>query len=198
MAASMSVNIVMTGASDSIYLFKGYSFHKQFVYLILVGLAYGIYYIYDTDLSDAEDDVNPLIAIFPIFAFLVAYILGEYGGHYLMTAFLIALGIQFAMKGIDKKDSLRVAVGATVLILTVIIKISDIMQTMVMENIMEGSKFLVGFLVFFYGAIILGVVIYIRNQWTVTDESSNIENNNISDKNIDIIDNINLDPPTAG
>lgn len=194
MAAGLSINAVMTGASDSIYLFKGYSFHKQFVYLILVGLAYGVYYIYDKDLNDAEDDVNPLIAIFPVFAFVIAYILGEYGGHYLMTAFLVALGYQLTMKGIEKKDSIRVAIGATVFVTTVIIKISDIMQTLILENMMEGGKFLIGFLIFFYGAIILGTVVYIRKQWTVTDGNMTIENNDISDKHMDVIDNVNIDP----
>lgn len=193
MAAALSINAVMTGASDSIYLFKGYSFQKQFVYLILVGLAYGVYYIYDNDLNDAEDDINPLIAIFPVFAFIITYILGEYGGHYLMTIFLIALGYQLTIKGIEKEDSIRVAIGAIVFVTTLIIKISDIMQTMIIENMMEGGKFLVGFLTFFYGAIILGTVVYIRNQWTVTDGNMSIENNNTPDKNMDVIDNINID-----
>jgi isoprenylcysteine carboxyl methyltransferase (ICMT) family protein YpbQ len=197
LAAAMSTNMGMTFISDSIYLFKGYSFHKQFVYLILVGLAYGVYYIYDNDLNDAEDEVNPLIAVFPVAAFLIAYIIGEYGGHYLMTIFLLAMGVQFIMKGIDKKDAIRVGIGATVLVTTLIIKITDIFQTMIVEQMMEGGKFIVGFLIFFYSAIVLATVVYIRSQWTVTDENAHENSNEFSKENTEVIDNINLDPPTA-
>ena len=194
-AATHSVNYVIEGSSDSIFLFKGYSFHKQFVYFILVGLAYGIYYIYDNDLGDNDEEVNPLIAIFPVAAFLIIYILGEYGGHYLMTFFLLALGYQYIHKGIDKKDSIRIWVGATVFVTTVIIKIMDMLSEVLIEGVMEGGKFLPGFLTFTFGALFLGTVVYVRSKWTVTDEGQNELVTNNMNAHADVIDNINTDLP---
>ena len=183
MASLLSVNMFMTGASDSISLFENYSFHKQFAYFILVGLIGGIFYI-SNDLGDASEDINPMIAFFPIGAFLIAYILGEYGGHYIMTAFLLGAGFLYIRKGINKRDALRVWLGATIFIYTIIIKIMDVLGEYI------DGKFMVGLFVFMFGALFFGVVVYIRSKWTV---STPIESITPEEQKTDIINDVNMD-----
>lgn len=183
LAALLSVNMFMTAASDSISLFEYYSFHKQFAYFILLGLIGGIFYIAN-DLGDAAEDINPLITFFPLGAFFIAYILGEYGGHYIMTAFLLGAGFLYVRKGINIKDALRVGLGATIFVYTIVIKVMDIFGEYI------DSKFAVGFILFMFGALFLGVVVYIRNQWVV---SSPVEASITSEQKTDAINDVNLD-----
>lgn len=163
MAATLSTNMAMTNASDSIFLFKQYSFEKQISYFILLGLIGGIFWIFNNDLDEASEDINPLIAIFPVLAFLVTYIFGEYGGHYIMTAFLLGLGFLYARKGIEKKDGIRVALGVVIFVYTVIIKLTDMWE----EYLFDG-KTMMGLTIIIYGAIMLGAILYVRSQWNVT------------------------------
>lgn len=165
-AASLSTNLAMTNASDSIFLFEQYSFEKQISYFILVALIGGIFWITNNDIDDASEEINPMIALFPVLAFIVAYILGEYGGHYIMTLFLLALGFLYVRKGIDKKDSIRVALGAVIFVYTLIIKMTDMWQ----EDLFDG-KTATGLTLIVYGAMFLGAVLYIRSQWNVTGSS---------------------------
>jgi len=165
MAAVLSTNMAMTNASDSIFLFKQYSFEKQVSYFILLGLIGGIFWIFDKDLKDASK-VNPMIAFFPLLAFIIAYILGEYGGHYIMTLFLLGLGYLYVRKGIDKKDAIRVGLGAVVFVYTLILKFTDMWQEYLFEE-----KETTGLTIMVYGAMFLGAIIYIRSQWNVTGPS---------------------------
>jgi len=179
MAAWMSTNFGMTQTGESISLFENYSFHKQFAYFILIGLIAGVFYI-SNDLGDASEDINPMIAFFPLGAFFIAYIMGEYGGHYIMTLFLLGAGFLYVRKGIDKKDALRVGLGATVFISTFIIKILDILHEII------DSQFMGGLFAFFFGAFIIGVVVYIRSQWTVSNPQ--LETSSGNDLQEEVID----------
>jgi hypothetical protein len=183
MAAVLSVNMFMTAASDSISLFEYYSFHKQFAYFILLGLIGGIFYI-SNDLGDASEDINPLIAFFPLGAFIIAYIFGEYGGHYMMTVFLLGAGFLYVQKGIKKKDALRVGLGAMIFVYTIVIKVMD-----VLGEYIEG-KFGVGLVLFMVGALFLGVVIYIRSKWTASSPMRSITS---SEQKTDVINDVNMD-----
>lgn len=176
MASTLSTEMGITNASDSIYLFKQYSFEKQFSYFILLGLIGGIFWIFNKDLNDSTEEVNPMIALFPLLAFIISYILGEYGGHYIMTAFLLGLGYLYVRKGIEKKDSMRVALGGIVFVYTFILKFNDILgEELYEEKIGVGSSLIL------YGAVFLGVIIYIRSQWTVTEPSDTSSTPKISD-----------------
>ena len=194
MAAVLSVNVAMTLASDSIFLFGHYSFSKQISYFVIVGLIGGIFYI-SNDLGEASEDINPLIALFPLGAFIIAYVFGEYGGHYMMTLFLLGAGFLYVQKGIKKKDSLRLALGATVFVLTLIIKITDMSSDAIYEQIMEGNgKFVMGFFTFFYGLIFLGAVVYMRSRWTVSNVIT--QNNTVIESKNDVIDDTNIGIPS--
>ena len=184
-AALLSTNSGMTGASDSIFLFKQYSFEKQISYFVILGLIAGIFWISNNDLDDSTEDVNPLIALFPVLAFIVAYILGEYGGHYIITLFLLGLGFLYVQKGIEKKDAIRVGLGAVVFVYTLIIKLTDMFD----EELFDG-KVMIGLTIMIYGAIFLGVIIYIRSQWNATGPSEYT----VSKVNDELIDNDAEDP----
>jgi hypothetical protein len=125
-----------------------------------------------------------MIAFFPIGAFLIAYILGEYGGHYIMTAFLLGAGFLYIRKGINKRDALRVWLGATIFIYTIIIKIMDVLGEYI------DGKFMVGLFVFMFGALFFGVVVYIRSKWTVSTPNESITP---EEQKTDIINDVNMD-----
>ncbi|GAB5418410.1 MAG: hypothetical protein Crog4KO_14860 [Crocinitomicaceae bacterium] len=180
MASTLSTNAGMTGASDSIFLFKQYSFEKQISYFVLLGLMAGIFWIFNNDMDEGSDDINPLIALGPLLAFIVAYIFGEYGGHYIMTLFLLGLGYLYVRKGIEKKDGIRVGLGATIFVYTLIIKLTDVVGE---ENLFE-DRTTTGLTVILYGALFLGAIIYIRSQWMVTNPA---ENAGVND---DVLDNV--------
>ncbi len=173
MASTLATNTGMTGASDSIYLFKQYSFEKQFSYFVLLGLMAGIFWIFNNDMDEGSDDINPLIALGPLLGFIVAYVLGEYGGHYVMTLFLLGLGYFYVRKGIDKKDGIRVGLGAIIFIYTLIIKLTDMIGA---DELFE-ERTTAGLTVIFYGALFLGAIVYIRSQWTVTGSAETTGSN---------------------
>lgn len=183
MAMMLSTNLAMTGASDSIFLFKQYSFEKQISYFILLGLIGGIFWILNNDLKDASKNINPMIAFFPLLAFIVAYLLGEYGGHYIMTIFLLGLGFLYVQKGIEQKDSIRLGLGALVFAYALIVKLNDMLD----EYLFDG-KTMTGFTIIIYGAIFLGIIVYVRSRWTVTGTSIN------SISNEELIDHVDKSP----
>ncbi len=168
MAVMLSMQSVMASTSDSIYLFKNYSFHKQVSYFILAGLIGWIFYMINHDFNESEEDINPMVITFPLIAFLITYIIGDYGGHYLMTIFLLVLGYKYVKNGIESKDSLLVFLGAVIFVNTLVVKVTD-----VLKDQLQDSKFLSGLLVFLFGVLFLSVVFYVRSRWTVTDPSKN-------------------------
>lgn len=178
---TLTTNIGMTNASDSIFLFEEYSFEKQVSYFILLGLIGGIFWLFNKDYNDSTEDINPLIALFPVVVFIVAYILGEYTGHYIVTLLLLGIGFLYVRKGIDIKDSIRVALGTVIFIYTLIVKMNDIWS----EDLYD-SKNSTGLTIIIYGAIFLGAVIYIRSQWLVTGPSNTSKAND----NGDVLDHI--------
>jgi hypothetical protein len=177
-AAVLATDMGITDAGYSISLFENYSFEKQISYFIILGLIAGIFWIFDNDLDKASEDVNPMIALFPLAAFLVTYIIGEYGGHHIMTVFLLGLGFLYVRKGIDKKDSIRVVLGAMIFVYTLIIKVTDMWE----EYLFDGRT-MTGLTIVLYGALVLGVVVYIRSQWNVTgpSEGSTLNNDDVLD-----------------
>ncbi|XOV66623.1 MAG: hypothetical protein ACFHU9_13435 [Fluviicola sp.] len=170
MATALTVKTAMEGASDSIYLFEEYSFEKQVSYFILIGLIGGIFWMLNTDFNDSDADINPIIALFPLAIFIVSYILGEYGGHYFVFLALLGLGFWYVRQGIEKKDSIRVALGATVFVYTLIFKANDLWA----EDMYE-SKETQGMSLILFGSLLLGAVIYIRSQWNVSGTNDPVQ-----------------------
>jgi hypothetical protein len=184
LATMLSTEVAMTDASDSIFLFEQYSFEKQISYFILLGLIGGIFWISNNDITDASDEINPTIAVFPLLAFIVAYILGEYGGHYIMTLFLLGLGFLYVRKGIEKKDSIKVGLGVTIFIYTLIYKIIVAWGEEWAEDFIQ-EKNSTGLIIILFGIMFLGAIVYVRSQWNVTGLPSD---NSIS--NDDVLDNL--------
>ena len=187
LCVALSIGDVVEYANNNISLFKNYSFHKQIAYIIIVAIGYGAYTIYDSELSNNDDAINPLIVAFPIVAFLLTYLLGEYGTQYIVFLFALYLGYDFVQKGIEKKDAIRIGLGVVTAVTVFLVKVIDLLR----ENLQE--KIVIGLLVTFIGAMFIAIVYYLRSQWTVTSaELANTASNNF-DKNTDIIDNINID-----
>lgn len=179
MASMLIVESSMEGASDSIYLFEEYSFEKQVSYFILLGLIGGIFWMLNTDFDDSDAEINPIIALFPFVIFIVAYILGEYGGHYIVLLSLLGLGYWYVRKGIENKDSIRVGLGATVFVYTLIIKANDLWA----EDLYD-DKTTTGMSLILFGALFLGSVIYIRSQWNVTGSNDAVQSFNSGDSDL--------------
>ena len=98
-----------------------------------------------------------------------------------MAILLMGLGFLYVRKGIDQKDSIRVSLGAIIFVYTLIIKVTDMWQ----EQLFDGKE-MTGFTIAIYGALLLGIVVYIRSEWNVTGPAENL----ISKSNDHVIDNI--------
>lgn len=133
----------------------------------------------NTDFDDSDAEINPIIALFPFVIFIVAYILGEYGGHYIVLLSLLGLGYWYVRKGIENKDSIRVGLGATVFVYTLIIKANDLWA----EDLYD-DKTTTGMSLILFGALFLGSVIYIRSQWNVTGSNDAVQSFNSGDSDL--------------
>ena len=107
-----------------------------------------------------------------------------------MTAFLLGAGFLYIRKGINKRDALRVWLGATIFIYTIIIKIMDVLGEYI------DGKFMVGLFAFIFGALFLGVVVYIRSKWTVSNAIT--QNNTVIESKNDVLDDTNIGAPSEG
>ena len=118
MAVTLSTEMGITFAGYSIALFEGFSFEKFIAYLVLFGLSAGTWWLYTDELNDSSEEINPWIVSFPILTFVIAYILGEHFGHHVMTLLLLGLGYYYVHKGVEIRDSIRVALGTTIFVST--------------------------------------------------------------------------------
>lgn len=182
-AIGLSVSEFVDFTKNQISLFEGYSFHKQIAYLIILGLAFGAYKIYDEEIpSEEKDTLNPLILALPILAFVLTYILGSYGTQFIMTLFVLYLGYYYVSKGIEKKDSIRVIVGVNVFLVAFVVRLFA-----TLKDQLDG-RFIIGFVLLLIGALLVGVVLYLKKEWAVTSIDEEIQNVNLPGDN-DIIDN---------
>ena len=166
MAVTLSTEMGITFAGYSIALFEGFSFEKFIAYLVLFGLSAGTWWLYTDELNDSSEEINPWIVSFPILTFVIAYILGEHFGHHVMTLLLLGLGYYYVHKGVEIRDSIRVALGTTIFVSTLILKIADFLPESFLN---EGpKKEALGLLMMFFGSIYLGSVLYLRSKWNVT------------------------------
>jgi hypothetical protein len=150
---------------DSITLFKYYSFHKQIAYLILVVVAICGYILYQDHSSEEQKSVNLLIVFYPLGAFLLIYILGDYGTQFIANAFLLYLGYDYLMKGIKQKDVIQLAVAVVCIVVGLFIRLEA-----VIEDINE--KEIIGLIVMVFGAVVIALAFYMRSKWNVTAPDS--------------------------
>ncbi len=182
---ALSFSEVVDFTQSQISLFKGYSFHKQIAYIILLGLAFGAYKIYDEEIpSEEKDTLNPLILGLPILAFVLTYIVGSYGTQFIMTLFALYLGYNYVSKGLEQKDSLKLILGTNVFLTAIIVRVFASLG----EDIID-SKLATGFMIMLIGCLFVGTVVYLRKEWTVTGNSDDNQNHQLPKDN-DIIDNM--------
>jgi hypothetical protein len=146
---------------DSITLFKRYSFHKQLAYFILVIVALTGYILYQDHENEQENGVNLLIVFFPLGAFLLVYLVGDYGTQFIVNLFLLYLGYDYLQKGIKQKDVIQLMIAVLCIVVGVFIRLEAFIEDI-------DQKEIIGLLIILLGALLVSIALYMRHHWSVT------------------------------
>jgi hypothetical protein len=153
----------MLGVNSGYVLFKGFTLSRVIMYAIIAGLGYAAYLMYDK-LDESKAQIDNLILLFPpLFAILAWF--GDWGSSYVVLAYGIILGYSYLTKGLEDKDELFVVVGSSVLLSVVLGKLSQFVSGGWLTTNYAMALFL-----FVIGGLVLSFMIYLRGQWSVSDE----------------------------
>lgn len=150
----------------SISLVEDYSFHKQFSYIVLLGLIVGIFYTYSNEIEENEISLNPGLMWFPFYIFIVSYLFPASFGCYLILIYLIWMGYGYVTVGLRVKSELKIFLGVSIVIIALVNKFIEFFSDDLLENINA-----IGIALMFWGIIFIGIVIYLRDKWQVTRPS---------------------------
>lgn len=159
---------IFTIGQDSIALFEGYSFAKQISYFILVGLLISTFYLFSEEIEVNEVSVNHKLLWFPLFVFLVAYIMPVSIGAYLVWFYLLWLGYDYVRSALKSHSELGLFLGVSILNGAFFFRFFDFFG----ED-MAGDQTVTGISLIFWGVFYIGLVLYLRERWTVTAPSDN-------------------------
>ncbi len=154
---------IFTIGQDSIALFEGYSFAKQISYFILVGLVISTFYLFSEEIEVNDVSVNHKLLWFPLFVFLVAYIMPVSIGAYLVWFYLLWLGYDYVSSGLKSHSELGLFLGISILNGAFFFRFFDFFG----ED-MVGDETVSGISLIFWGVLYIGLVVYLRERWMVT------------------------------
>lgn len=154
---------IMGIINSGYFLFTLWSIPKVFMLLIIGGLGFTAYLLYNK-LDESKAEIDNLVLLFPPFFAVVAWF-GDWGSSYLVLLYALALGYSYLSKGIENKDEFFVIIGTSVILGSVLLKLSQFLTGGWFE-----SAFMNGIFIMILGAIILAAMLYLRTQWTVSKE----------------------------
>lgn len=146
---------------DSITLFKHYSFHKQIAYFILIIIAICGYILYQDHEGDEHKSVNLLIVFYPVGAFILIYLVGDYGTQFIVNAFLLYLGYDYLQKGIKQKDVVQLIIAVFCIVIGLFIRLEAFIEDL-------DEKEIIGLIIILVGTVFISLALYLRMKWTVT------------------------------
>jgi hypothetical protein len=162
----MSVEELYSMAQESIALFENYSFAKQVSYLILSGLFICAFYLFSEEIELNEISINPKLLWFPLFVFLVVYIIPVSFGSYLIWFYLLWLGYDYVSFGLSSHSELNLYLGVLIVLGAFFFRFFDFFgEDMVGDG---GDQTVLGISLMFWGVLYIGLVIYLRERWLVT------------------------------
>lgn len=161
----LSIDESVARLHNQITLFSDFSFHKLVAYIIIIIGGLVAYTMYADQADKDKKSINLFIVFGPLVAFLLVYIVGDYGTQYLVNCFLLVIGIDYFRKGLLKKDVLQLILANVVILLAVAVRITDFDDAI-------QEKVVVGLIVLFFGGLMLFMGMYMRRNWTVTSENA--------------------------
>ncbi len=160
---ALSQEDIVERLHDRISLFSNFSFHKlvAFIIIILAGLI--AYMMYNDQLEKHRKSINLILVFAPLAAFILVYVVGEYGTQYLVNAFLLFIGFWYLQKGLEQKDVLKLMLASFGIIGSLAIRLTDFTEYL-------DDRIMIGILAIIFGGISVALAWYMRSKWLVTGD----------------------------
>lgn len=162
----MSIEELYAIAQESIALFENYSFAKQVSYLILIGLIICAFYLFSEEIELNEISINPKLLWFPLFVFLVVYLMPVSFGSYIIWFYLLWLGYDYVSFGLSAHSELHLYLGLLIVLGAFFFRFFDFFGEYMIGD--GGDQTVLGISLMFWGGLYIGLVIYLRERWMVT------------------------------
>lgn len=164
--------IVMMNFEDAYRVFP--SFSRQFIdhfsfswlvdLLIVIAMIFGAVMMYRDNYEEHPDRINLVVLAFPPAAYLLSFA-ADYYVNYLFIIVLLAYGYSYLKGGLDNKNPFAIMLGGMG-VLTVIPVIYE-----KLPRDMWQEQGVVGVLIAVYGIAMIGLAMYMRSQWTVSEHT---------------------------
>jgi hypothetical protein len=145
-------------------LFAGFGTMKFLSLLLILGFGAYAYFMYKDYFEEKVSQINlPLLAVPAVV--LLAMILGnDYRGDILIALVTLYIGYTYVQMGLKNRNEIVLSSGIVVVLVTFLMKITELLKSELNE------KVIIGLYLIFISAVVGGVLIYVRKQWTITDE----------------------------
>lgn len=166
------------------------TFELDQILALLVIIAIGLYgfKFYKDEIEANNIKLNWVLLAFPAVVFISGLIGSDYA-YIVYTLYGFALFGNYVKEGLAMKYPPLIILGAGFGLIFVCARILvNMMETLAEED----SLIVIGLIVIFFGALWLGTVMYLKNQWSVSDDNANPDDDNLLDntlskaKNIDV------------
>ncbi len=147
--------------------------------IVIAAMVFGAIMMFRDNFEEDMEKINPVVLGFPVVAYILSFT-GEYYGNFLFIALMGVFGWSYLQIGLKDKNPFAVLLGA--LGATTIIPL--IFKELPKDTWMEQGT--VGMLVTFYGISLIGMALYLRSQWQVTDDDQ--EDVKLVSTNDDLLD----------
>ncbi|MCB9195160.1 MAG: hypothetical protein H6598_02960 [Flavobacteriales bacterium] len=135
--------------------------------LIVVAMGFGAVMLYRDNFEEDLKKINLVVLCFPLAAYLLSYT-ADFYGHYLFLAMMGAYGWTYLRTGLDDKNVFSIMLGAMGVITLIPLIYAQL------PNDLLQKRVVVGFLVLVYGAAMIFLSVYMRKEWSVTDDNDEI------------------------
>lgn len=149
------------------YQFGQFGFSILVDYFVIIAMIFGAIMMFRDNFEESLDKINLIVLGFPIAAYILSF-LSDYYAYYLFIPVLAGYGVFYLQKGIENKNPFTIILGG----MGVLAVLPVIYQHL--PNDILREQWAIGILITLYGASMLGMALYLRSQWAVTDEQDEL------------------------
>ncbi len=190
------MTIIMANKSGmKMMLYSGFKLSKKFYFSTATGLLFIIiigaltYLFYKKEIEAKNIKINYFLLAFPAVLFL-ASLVGSDIGYILFTAYGFALAWFYVQEGLKMRFAPLIIIGS---ILGIVLVIEKIIANVGDKLVKDPSLSMVGILLMFFGLVMVGIVQYVKQQWSVSDDTADDGNENLLDDAIGSVSSISVD-----
>jgi hypothetical protein len=154
--------IGMLGSFGS--MFSDFGTMKFLSILLILGFGAYAFFMYKDYFEDKIDQINlPLLAM-PVVLILAMILGNDYRGDILVALATLYVGYNYVQMGLKNRNEIVLSAGVVVLLVTFLMKITELLKSELNE------KVIIGLYLIFIAGVVGGALVYVRKQWTITNE----------------------------